>query len=294
MPPDADIARAGNPVGQGHRHEVAVTWESAPALLQRPLATDDKYSRGVLGMVTGSSQYPGAALLGITAALSTGVGMVRYAGPREVAELVLATRPEVVIGTGRVSALVVGSGFPDTSADELHERLGQWDGVNVPVVVDAGAMIHRRLFPGPAILTPHRGELDRLAHFFGAPEGLAEDGAAWLADHLDAVVVLKGNETLVVSPGGQASRLPPAPTWLATAGTGDVLAGVMGAVVTAVAARFDHALAAYHLHDAAVVAVLIHQQAAVIASRLGDLDAPLLPSVLADSVREAVAQFLSR
>lgn len=272
-----------------------VTWEGAPALLRIPLATDDKYSRGVLGMVTGSSQYPGAALLGITAALSTGVGMVRYMGPGEVAKLVLATRPEVVVGPGRITALVVGSGFPDTSAQELRERLEGLDSVDVPVVVDAGAMIHRRLFKGPAILTPHLGELLRLAEACGAAEGSPEDIVAWLADYLEAVVILKGHETLVVSPGGRASRLPPAPTWLATAGTGDVLAGVVGAVVTSVAsATPDQAVGPDLMHDAAVVAGLIHQQAGVLASRVGDSEAPLLPSDLAVAVREAVAQFLSR
>jgi hydroxyethylthiazole kinase-like uncharacterized protein yjeF len=281
----------------GHNHLVAdaATWEGAPALLRVPLATDDKYSRGVLCMVTGSSQYPGAALLGITAALSTGVGMVRYMGPGEVAQLVLATRPEVVIGPGRLTALVVGSGFPDTSAQELRERLEGLDRVDVPAVVDAGAMIHRRLFEGPAILTPHLGELERLAEAFGTPQGSPEETAVWLARHLEAVVFLKGHETLVVSPGGRASRLPPAPTWLATAGTGDVLAGVMGAVVTSVAsATPNQAVDLDLMHDAAVVAGLIHQQAGVLASRVGDSEAPLLPSELAEAVREAVARFLSR
>jgi ADP-dependent NAD(P)H-hydrate dehydratase / NAD(P)H-hydrate epimerase len=272
-----------------------VTWEGAPALLRAPLTSDDKYSRGVLGMVTGSAQYPGAALLGITAALSTGVGMVRYVGPGEVASLVLATRPEVVIGAGRVHALVVGSGFPDTSSSELRGRLGALDGVDVPVVLDAGAMIARDVFPGSAILTPHRGELDRLADAFGAPQGPPQQTALWLAHHVNAVVVLKGNDTLVVSPDGRASQLPPAPTWLATAGTGDVLAGIMGAVVTAVVtAHPDHALSVDHLHDAAVVAALIHRQAAIIASHVGGAEAPLLPSDLAEAVREAVAGFLSR
>jgi ADP-dependent NAD(P)H-hydrate dehydratase / NAD(P)H-hydrate epimerase len=212
-----------------------------------------------------------------------------------VSHIVLATRPEVVIVPGRVTALVVGSGFPDIDQDELRERLGELDGVDVPVVVDAGAMIHRGVFPGPAILTPHRGELERLATSFGAPEGSPDETASWLADHLDAVVVLKGNETLVVSPGGRASMLPPAPTWLATAGTGDVLAGVMGAVVTAVAITHSHQTLTFdHLHDAAVVAGLIHQHAAVIASHVDGLEAPLLPSALAEAVREAVAHFLSR
>jgi hydroxyethylthiazole kinase-like uncharacterized protein yjeF len=272
-----------------------VTWEDAPALLRAPLATDDKYSRGVLGMVTGSNQYPGAALLGVTAALSTGVGMVRYVGPQDVTHLVLSVRPEVVAGPGRVTALVVGSGFPDTSADELRDRLGELHGVDVPVVIDAGAMIHRHLFPGPAILTPHRGELQRLAEACGAPDESPEEVAAWLADHLNAVVVLKGNSTLVVSPGGRTSRLPAAPTWLATAGTGDVLAGVMGAVVVAVAtAHLDQGLGRDQLHDAGVVAGMIHQRAAVRASQLTGREAPLLPSDLAEEVRGAVAEFLSR
>ncbi len=295
MPPGAVIARAGKTVGASNVPATPVTWERAPRLLRIPSATDDKYSRGVLGMVTGSSQYPGAALLGITAALSTGVGMVRYLGPEDVAHLVLATRPEVVIGPGRVTALVVGSGFPDTDADILRGRLGELHGTNVPVVLDAGAMIHRTAFSGPAILTPHRGELQRLAEAFEAPDGSPEAVALWLANRLDAVVVLKGNETRVVSPGGRASTLPAAPAWLATAGTGDVLAGIMGAVLTSVvAATPDRILSPDHLHDAAVVAGLIHQRAAAIASHIGDAEAPLLPSELAETVRGAVAQFLSR
>ena len=278
-----------------HIAATPVSWQTAPALLRRPLATDDKYSRGVLGMVTGSSQYPGAALLGVTAALSTGVGMVRYIGPEEVSRLVLATRPEVVIGPGRVSALVVGSGFPDTTTSELRERVAKLSDLNIPVVIDAGAMGHRREFPGPAILTPHVGELERLAASCGAPDGSAEEVASWLAEHLDAVVVLKGNQTLVVSPGGRASRLEAAPTWLATAGTGDVLAGVMGAVVTSVvSARPDTTPRVDDMHDAAVVACLIHHKAAVIASQAAGIEAPLLPSDLAECVREAVGAFLSR
>jgi hydroxyethylthiazole kinase-like uncharacterized protein yjeF len=282
-------------MARGHIPATPVTWESAPALLRYPLPADDKYSRGVLGMVTGSVHYPGAAVLGVTAALSTGVGMVRYIGPGEVSSLVLATRPEVVIGSGRVTALVVGSGFPDTTASELGDRLGDLYGVDVPVVLDAGAMIHRRQFPGPAILTPHRGELERLAHHVGAQDDSPVSQALWLADTVSAVVVVKGNETLVVSPGGRTSVLPPAPSWLATAGTGDVLAGVMGAVVVAVATDHpDHTLTPDQMHDAAVVGALIHQQAAATSSVVGLTQAPLLASDLAEAVRGAVGAFLSR
>ena len=82
------------------RHSIAV-----------PGTADDKYSRGVLGMVTGSTRFPGAAVLGVEAALHTGLGMVRYLGPTEVGTLVLQRRPEIVLGDGRVQAWLLGSGI---------------------------------------------------------------------------------------------------------------------------------------------------------------------------------------
>lgn len=87
--------------------------------LRTPTATDDKYSRGVLGFASGSPRYPGAALLGIDAALSTGIGMVRYAGDESVERLVIARRPEVVIDPGRVTAWVVGSGIVPDDEDSM-------------------------------------------------------------------------------------------------------------------------------------------------------------------------------
>src|SRR3954467_9272858 len=71
---------------------------------------DDKYSRGGVGFVTGSARYPGAAVLGVEAAMHTGVGMVRYLGPGRPTRLVLQRRPEAVTADGRVQAWVVGSG----------------------------------------------------------------------------------------------------------------------------------------------------------------------------------------
>ena len=76
----------------------------AAALVRVPTADDDKYSRGVVGFVTGSTRYPGAAVLGVEAALRTGVGMVRYLGPARPTDLVLQRRPEVVANDGRVQA----------------------------------------------------------------------------------------------------------------------------------------------------------------------------------------------
>src|SRR3954470_13754689 len=76
-----------------------------------PEASDDKYSRGVLGVLTGSAQYPGAAVLGVEAAARTGAGMVRYLGDAEAARLVLQRRPEIVTAPGRVQAWLIGSGM---------------------------------------------------------------------------------------------------------------------------------------------------------------------------------------
>src|SRR6476646_3403586 len=87
------------------------TLEDAGRVLRRPTATDDKYSRGVVGIRTGSDRYPGAAVLGVEAAWRAGIGMVRYLGPERAAQLVLARRPETVTADGRVQAWVVGSGM---------------------------------------------------------------------------------------------------------------------------------------------------------------------------------------
>ncbi|MBN9183755.1 MAG: NAD(P)H-hydrate dehydratase, partial [Microbacterium sp.] len=98
------------------------TWTagSAGRVLRVPTGSDDKYSRGVVGLRTGSDAFPGAAVLGVEAAWRTGVGMVRYVGPRRAADLVLARRPETVTADGRVQAWVIGSGTDAAarSADE--------------------------------------------------------------------------------------------------------------------------------------------------------------------------------
>ena len=138
--------------------------EDVAALLPRPTAAAQKYTRGVVGVRAGSAQYPGAALLSVAGAACGLAGMVRYVGDEAVAELVKAHHPEVV-GEGRVQAWVVGSGGGDAAGEELRAALA--DGV--PVVVDADALQH--LEPGrAAVLTPHAGELaamlgeDRAGH----------------------------------------------------------------------------------------------------------------------------------
>jgi hydroxyethylthiazole kinase-like uncharacterized protein yjeF len=210
-----------------------------------PTAADDKYSRGVLGMRTGSASYPGAAVLGVEAAWRTGVGMVRYLGPDRAADHVLQRRPETVTAPGRVQAWVIGSGTDaaSRSGEETSILRGLLAG-DVPVVADAGAL--DLVLGATAVLavTPHEGEHRRLRDALGLGEARdRESGAVETAAALGACVVLKGSATVVAAPDGWRVTLPAASPWLATAGTGDVLAGVIGALVASAAAHgtVDHA-----------------------------------------------------
>ena len=132
------------------------TAAGARANIRVPLSTDDKYSRGVLGMVTGSTDYPGAAVLGVEAALHTGVGMVRYLGAGRPTRLVLQKRPEVVTKAGRVQAWVLGSGQDAVTRDEATSiRLSDALAQNIPTVIDAGALDLLSKATGPVVITPH-------------------------------------------------------------------------------------------------------------------------------------------
>jgi hydroxyethylthiazole kinase-like uncharacterized protein yjeF len=249
-------------------HHIAVPGEHA-----------DKYSRGVLGVITGSQQYPGAAVLGVEAALRTGVGMVRYLGPSRPADLVLQRRPEAVTSDGRVQAWLIGSGMDHATRDEhgFDEALAQ----GVPLVLDGGALDLVRRATGPVVITPHFRELARL---LDAPaDAIAADPATWAkraADDLGATVLLKGHTTYIAGPDA-TYRVQSAPTWLATAGAGDALAGILGALV---ATQPDASLS-----DLAATAALIHGLAAERASAGGpftilDLCAAI-PAVVAELIR---------
>jgi NAD(P)H-hydrate repair Nnr-like enzyme with NAD(P)H-hydrate dehydratase domain len=235
-------------------------WGLADAahFIRVPSATDDKYRHGVLGIVTGSKLYPGAAVLGVEAAHRTGVGMVRYLGPGSAQQLVLARRPEVVTVPGQVQAWLIGSGMDATqrTAPELTRlRLALDSGQ--PVVVDAGALDLASSGVGPVVITPHAGELARLLIAIADSKkgkklgvelpskkpaeltsAISDDPGTWsdtAADALGVVVLLKGNITHVAAPLVAGTRfhvqIPAPTTWLATAGSGDVLAGILGALL---------------------------------------------------------------
>jgi hydroxyethylthiazole kinase-like uncharacterized protein yjeF len=252
--------------------------------LQLPKSTDDKYSRGVVGFVTGSDSYPGAALLGVTAAIRTGIGMVRYFGTENVERLILESRPEVVCEPGRVSAWVLGSGLTALDAERLT---ASFEGPE-PKIIDAGALeiCNFETLEGRAILTPHAGEAAALVSRLdsqidrAAVEAEPEIIARQLAMLTGQTVCLKGSVTVIANPDFETVSVGPNPADLATAGTGDVLAGIMGAILAAHHDDFD-AL------DVAQTAVLIHAEAA---KRLAE-HGPIAAFDLADEVRAVVSDW---
>jgi hydroxyethylthiazole kinase-like uncharacterized protein yjeF len=209
------------------------TAHDAAGLIAVPAPDDDKYSRGVLGVVTGSAAYPGAAVLGVDAALHTGVGMVRYLGDERATTFVLQRRPEAVAAAGRVQAWLLGSGMDAALRDTATaDRLATALGSGLPVVVDAGALDLLDRATGPTIITPHFRELSTV---LGEPtEDIARDPAqtaARSARKLGVTVLLKGHSTYVAAPDGTCLVASSAPAWLATAGAGDALGGILGALV---------------------------------------------------------------
>jgi ADP-dependent NAD(P)H-hydrate dehydratase / NAD(P)H-hydrate epimerase len=214
------------------------------ALVPRPGADDHKYSRGVVGVRAGSDTYPGAALLCVAGAASGLVGMVRYVG--SAADRVRAAHPEVV-GGGRVQAWAVGPGGGDEAGAQLAAALG--DGV--PVIVDADGLAHVR--PGQAaVLTPHAGELARMLDTEReAVEARPLAHARLAAERYDAVLLLKGRHTLVVRPDGRTRVTTTGLPWLATAGAGDVLSGLVAALLAAGLEAWDAASVGSWLHGAA-------------------------------------------
>ncbi len=247
---------------------------------------DDKYTQGVTGVMAGSSTYPGAAVLCTGAAVAATSGMVRYAGSahREV----LAQWPEVIASptpaaAGRVQAWVVGPGLgtDDTGASALWFALE----TDLPVVVDADGLTILAAHPelvvnrnAPTVLTPHAGEFARLA---GSPPGDDRVGACRkLADAFGATVLLKGNVTVVADPGGPVYLSPAGQSWAATAGSGDVLSGMIGALLAS----------GLPAGEAAAAAAFVHARAAALsAADPGPGDAPTSSSRIVPHIRAALA-----
>ncbi|MFV2099912.1 NAD(P)H-hydrate dehydratase [Micromonospora sp. LOL_024] len=247
------------------RSDVADWWPTLAAVAE-------KYSRGVVGVATGSATYPGAAVLSVGGALAGPTGLVRYAGSAR--DEVLRDHPSViatgrVADAGRVQAWVCGSGLGtgQQAAAELRAVLA----APVPVVLDADALtllvdgsladqLRRR--DAPIVVTPHDREFARLC---GEEPGADRVAAALrLAAWMNAVVLLKGDRTVIGTPDGRAYVNPTGTPALATGGTGDVLAGLLGSLLAA----------GLPAERAASVAAYLHGLAGRAAARSGPVTAP--------------------
>jgi hydroxyethylthiazole kinase-like uncharacterized protein yjeF len=247
----------------------------------KPWRGSDKYTRGVVGLATGSATYPGAGVLSVAGALAGPSGLVRYAGA--AADAVRMHHPSViatgsVAEAGRVQAWVCGSGLgTDARArDELRAVLS----VPVPVCLDADALtllatgeatLARR--DAPAVVTPHDREYARVC---GSPPGADRVAAAlYLARGLNVTVLLKGDRTVVASPDGTVWVNPTGTPALATGGTGDVLSGLLGSLLAAGLKPDRAAIAAAYVHG--------------LAGRRAAEDGPVTASDVAAALRPSIA-----
>ncbi|MDR2987519.1 MAG: NAD(P)H-hydrate dehydratase [Nocardiopsaceae bacterium] len=271
-------------------------------LLHRPGAESDKYRRGVLGVLAGSQRYTGAAVLSVGGAIRGGAGMVRLVSAKAAADVVRSHWPEAVItmtdpadpggpaGTeavqaaGRVQAWVTGPGLG--TDDEAAALLAAVLATPLPVLVDADGLtvLSRRkdLLARPqgaeTLITPHAGELARLLnadHSDIEAHRLAFVRRA--AVELGVTVLLKGSTTTIATPdAGEPVLVNPTGTgWLATAGSGDVLSGLAGAMLAqgVLPVRLGAAAAAY-LHG--------------LAARIAADDAPVGAADVLEAIPEAI------
>ncbi|MGH3688592.1 MAG: NAD(P)H-hydrate dehydratase [Microbacterium sp.] len=263
-------------------------------LFRTPTAEDDKYTRGVVALRTGSSAYPGAAVLGVEAAWRTGAGFVRYVGAERAGDAVLARRPETVVGAdvgrSRIDAWVIGSGTDQAHRSEAEDiALREILEDRTPVVIDAGAL---DLAPGaraPFIATPHAREFSRLQERSGvrsSHENRAE-AARQVAEKIGGTVLLKGARTLIAAADGTVIVVEAGTGWLATAGTGDVLAGVLGAVLAANPGA--------PIGEVAAAGAWLHGHAARIAAGVSEGGAghPIVAMDVAEALPHAVADVLA-
>ena len=213
-----------------------------------------KYQRGTLEVIAGSHLYPGAADLTVGAALKLGIGMVRLNSP-EVAESVLRKFPEVVINSGSSTGLVVGPGRTSISKEEITYIRSQVSS-GKPVLLDAAALeifehIPRE-FRHHVILTPHDGEFQKLSGV--SKEALISNRlevARNFVNQTGVILVLKGSRTLIVAPSTPVAINHSGSLTLATAGSGDVLAGVIGTFLAKGVPPREAAILGVHLHGLA-------------------------------------------
>ncbi|MGL4831389.1 MAG: bifunctional ADP-dependent NAD(P)H-hydrate dehydratase/NAD(P)H-hydrate epimerase [Propionibacteriaceae bacterium] len=225
-------------------------WEQSDLVQALPIpgAMSSKYTRGVVGIDTGSVQYRGAGVLSTMGAVYAGAGMVRFVGPDP--ESVRHHMPTVVVGEGQVQAWLVGSGWGDRGGSA---RLAQVLDSGLPAVLDADALHPGlpRLRP-EIVITPHAGELARLVGWERhRVESAPREAVAVAVERFAATVLLKGATQYVHAPDFPITTALPGPAWTAQAGSGDVLAGIIAALLAAGVAAPAAALAGASLQGLA-------------------------------------------
>jgi hydroxyethylthiazole kinase-like uncharacterized protein yjeF len=259
-----------------------------------PSALDHKYSRGTLGVITGSAQFPGAAVLTSKAALATGLGVLRFHSSSGLAHLVLHATPEALVQPGKVDAWLVGSGVSDKKYSDYttwlrHRWFKLMSAQSVPTVLDAGALDWAGKLSQPTLITPHAGELAKLLVKRGiqvSSEAIEADPKKWsmiATEKLGVTVLLKGSTTYIAQPDFLI-ELPKATPWLATAGSGDVLAGIIGALV---ATNYIEILNDKdELARVAATGAFIHNSAALLASLGSPISATSIIEFIPDAIRK--------
>jgi hydroxyethylthiazole kinase-like uncharacterized protein yjeF len=232
--------------------------------LPRPERESNKYRRGVTGVVAGSETFTGAAVLSVGGAVRGGAGMVRFASAAHAVEVVRHRWPEAVttvVGdslekVGRVNAWVAGPGLG--TGDHAEALLAEVLGSDLPVLVDADGLTvlarRRDLLrrAAPTVLTPHAGELARLLDTEADQvEARRLEHVRRAAQELGATVLLKGSTTVIAETGRPVMVNPTGTPWLATAGSGDVLSGLAGALLAGRVTAIEAATAAAYLHGLA-------------------------------------------
>lgn len=234
---------------------------SARPMLDPPERDAHKYSRGLLAVIGG--EMPGAGVLASRAAMHGGAGYVNLYSEHEglpgvPPDLVVAAEAMPALATDpRIAAVLIGPGLG--RSEEARSVLAWVLACDLPTVCDADAlvliepeMLEERT--APLILTPHAGELDALGNTFASSEPDRIEQVVELAEAIEGVVVAKGPDTIIAAPGRAPVFMPPAPSWLSTAGTGDVLAGLIASqLAVGEASAFDVAQTGCWLHREAAL-----------------------------------------
>ena len=277
---------------------------TGPIVDPTPGARSDKYSGGVVALAAGSDTYPGAGILCATAAVRATPSMVRFIGDNSITSLLpeLVCHPDVA-SAGQAQAWVVGPGrgTDATAAAELRKVLAQ----GLPTVLDADALtllarntsLRQIVTEHPlTILTPHEGEFSRLyqAAFGSAPDAATGWSRALheLAEELDSIILLKGRLTRITAPGQPLYSFNSDHSFAATPGSGDVLSGILGAVMAQLFAESSTETAAQTITEV-LHAGAIHAHAAAIAAETPEGFAPCSASQIAAAIPQAIARLLN-